>query len=140
MKSLSFGGAFIGLIIVGSIGYIIGRIAFLQNPGLPDLFSVIWTGVLGVLLFLILRLNWRSAAATTAVQRRREVYKVMISVIEVFVFAALLLMAIGFSNFSATPGNENFLSMILATGALAVALLIGTRVIRVVASRRLATE
>lgn len=140
MKNATFGGAFIGLIILGTLGYIIGRIVFLQNPALADVFSVVWTGVLGVLVYVILRFTWRSTAATTGIERRREVYKVMISVIEVFVFAALLLLAIGFSNFSATPGNEQILSMIITTAVLAIAMLIGTKVLRVVTARRLAAE
>jgi hypothetical protein len=140
MKSATFGAAFVGLTILATIGYIIGRIAFLQNPGLADAFSVIWTVVLVALLYLIVRYTWKSTATTTAGERRREVYKLMISVIEVFVFAVLLLLAIGFSNFSATPGNEQVLSVIITTALLGIAMLISTRVIRVVTERRLIAE
>jgi len=139
MKSVTFGGAFIGLTLIGAIGYIIGRIAFLQSPALADVFSVVWTVVLCALIYLVVRYTWRSPVVTTA-ERRREVYRLLISIIEVFVFGSLLLMAVAFSNFSATPGNEKILTTILIMATASVTLLVVSRTMRVVTRRRLAAQ
>jgi phosphatidylserine synthase len=135
---LAFFTSFMGLSVLAAAGFIFGRLAFLNNPDIDNAFSMLWTGVLGVLLYLIVR--YAAKPATTPAARRRAVYGFMLSLCELFAFATLIFVAVVFSTFTTTPGNEQVLTLILCTGVLAVLMVASTRVIRLMANHQLVAE
>ncbi len=135
---LIFFSSFVGLSVLAAAGFIFGRIAFLNNPGVENVFSTLWTVVLGVLLYLIVRYTSKNAA--TPAERRRAMYGFLLSLCELFAFAALIFAAVVFSTFATTPGNGQVLTLVLCTGLLGVLMVASTRVIRLVANRQLAAE
>ena len=140
MKSTTFVLFFIGLTILGGMGYVLGRIAFMTYPDVDNVFSIVWTVVLGLLLFVGLRHTLKASTLKTPAERRRQVYGMVISLCEVCAFATLIFVAIVFSNVATTPGNEGLLPLILVTGASAVGLLLFSGIMRIVTGRGLATE
>jgi phosphatidylserine synthase len=135
---LAFFISFVGLSVLAAAGFIFGRIVFLNNPGIENVFSTLWTVVLGVLLYLMVRQAAKPAA--TPAERRRAVYGFILSLCELFAFATLIFVAVVFSTFATTPGNEQVLTLILCTGVLAVLMVASTRVIHLLANRHLAAE
>ncbi len=135
---LAFFASFVGLSILAAAGFIFGRIAFLNNPGIENVFSTLWTVVLGVLLYMIVRFTSKPAASPA--ERRRAIYGFILSLCELFAFATLIFVAVVFSTFATTPGNEQVLTLVLCTGVLAVLMVASTRVIRLVANRQLVAE
>ncbi len=135
---LVFITSFVGLSVLAAAGFVFGRIAFLNNPGIDNVFSTIWTVVLGVLLYMITR--YAMKPATSPAERRRAVYGLILSLFELFAVATLIFVAVVFSTFATTPGNEQVLTLILVTGVLAVLMVASIRIVRLLANRQLATE
>lgn len=135
---LIFFSSFVGLSILAAVGFIFGRLVFINNPGVENVFSTLWTIVLGVLLYLIVR--YTSKPAATPAERRHAMYGFLLSLCEVFAFAALIFAAVVFSTFATTPGNEQVLTLVLFTGVLGVLMVASSRVIRLLANRQLAVE
>ena len=140
MKSTSFVVFFVGLTILGGIGYVVGRVAFMNYPGVEDVFSIIWTVLLTVLLYVGLSHTLKSSALKTPAERRREVYAFVISLCEVCAFGTLIFLAVVFSNIATTRGNESLLPLILVTGASAVVMLAFSGTMRVLTGRHATAE
>jgi hypothetical protein len=132
MKTSSslFAVALCGITFLGAAMFIANRLLFANQPGIENVFSVIWTVVLGIILYRLL-LHAVGPKNTSRRERQRNLYSSLIFICEIMAMVVLLFTAILFTVTLTSGTNQTqLLAVIGFVGLLSLALPIGLRVLR----------
>jgi hypothetical protein len=136
--NLLFAAAMCGLIILGAATLVANRLLFAEQQGLQDVFSIIWSAALCVVLYKMLRNFWPSGAKATGHQ---VTYSSFLFLTEVVAVLALVMAAIVASIVLTSEGSNPQLVLAAAfVGGSALALLLLPRLVRLLNRRSAQVE
>ena len=134
-KSIFFGIMLIGLGILATAGFVGARLLLKTQPGIENVFSIIWTVVLGVILY---RLMLYIRPSEDAGQRawRQNVYGGLLFILELFSVLVLIVCAIMLSTTLTSTTSQSGLSLVISVvGFFALCIPVGIRLLRLVSRR-----
>ncbi|SRR5258706_11521189 len=132
MKNSSslFAVALCGITILGAAMFVANRLLFANQPGIENVFSLIWTVVLGIILYRLL-LHSVGPKNTSHRERQRNLYSSLIFICEIMAMVVLLFTAILFTVTLTSGTNQTQLLMVTGfVGLLSLSLPISLRVLR----------
>jgi hypothetical protein len=128
--NLLFIAAMGGLVILGAITLVINRLLFGNQPAVEDVLSIVWSVVLCIIAYKMLRYIFPARGASKQ-EWQRNVYGALLFLVEVFAVLTLVLVAIFASVMLTTPGgSDQFVPAAGSVAFLAVALLFVPRLVR----------
>lgn len=134
--SIPFGILLIGLIIVYAAGSVGARVLFRSQPGIENVFSIIWAVVLAVVLYRLL-LYIRPSKDGAQKAWRQNVVGGLVFLCELFSVVVLIFCAIMLSSTLTATTSQSGLTLLIGVVALcALSIPVGIRIIRMV-NRRL---
>ncbi len=122
----------LGLMILAAVLFVTTQLVFRDQPGVQNIFSIIWTVALAILIYRLL-LNGRSANDPA---HAANLYALIRLMIELLAVVTLLFTAIMATLVLTSPGSSIQLVMTIGiTGLMALLLLIIPRALRVLNRR-----
>ncbi len=119
--------AILGLTILTAVLFVTTQVVFWDQPDVQNLFSIIWTIALVVLIYWFL---WRGRTTGDA-SNRLNLYAVIRFMFELIAVLTLLFTAIMASVVLTSPGSSiQMIAMLVITGMLSLLLLIIPRALR----------
>ncbi len=130
--------AMCGLIILGACTLVVNRLLFANQQGLQDVFSVIWSAALCVILYKVFRALWPSTGKQSWQQSAYGSFRFVTELIAVLV---LVFSAVVASVLLTSEGSNTQLVLVTGfVGGSALALLVTPRVMRVLNRRVLSPQ
>ena len=132
-----FVAAVFGFVILACAMFVGTRLLLRDQPDVENVFSVIWTVALAVLLYQVWR-NWGATRSQSRQERQQAVYSIIRLMMETIAVLALLFTAIMTIMVLTSPGDSGQLLLVIGVIALlAIVLLVMPRVIHVLDRRAL---
>jgi uncharacterized membrane protein len=129
-----------GFAVLATAMFVGTRLAFRDQPDVENVFSIIWTTALVVLLYLLWR-NWVATRSPSRQERQRAVYGVIRLMMEMIAVMALLFTAIMTIVVLTSPGDSSQLIPVVGiTALLALVLIAIPRITHVLDRRALRTD
>jgi hypothetical protein len=132
--------AICGFTVLSAVLFIVNRVIFSTQPGVENVFSIIWTVVLGIVLFRLMQYSFKPKTVSKQ-ELKRNMYGSVIFLFELMSIMVLLFSAILFTVTLTSGGNQTQLLMVIGfCGVVALSLPVGLRLLRALNRRQLQLE
>jgi drug/metabolite transporter (DMT)-like permease len=133
--------AIIGITFLTALTFIAARLLFADQPGIENVFSLIWTGAMLAALYKIMRYLFPGKKPGEVVARQ-DMYGALVFVCELIAVLVMLFSAIFLAiTLTSDGGGNTQIAMIVGVmGVMALAVPLGVRLIRMLMRRNMQTQ